>query len=60
MGRLRDRGLLRADADLDALTTYTLASFQGGILLTKTMRTGEPLRVSLQGAVEYLTAHAPA
>lgn len=56
--RLRDHGLLRPDADLDALTTRTLAAIQGGLLLAKTMRSGEPLRVSLQGAVGQLREYA--
>jgi AcrR family transcriptional regulator len=56
--RLRDHGLLRADADLEALTTSTLAAVQGGLLLAKTMRTSEPLRVSLRGAVGQLRAYA--
>ncbi len=56
--RLRDHGLLRADADIEALTTTTLAAIQGGLLLAKTMRRSEPLRLSLQGAVALLQQHA--
>jgi AcrR family transcriptional regulator len=56
--RLRDSGLLGPDTDLDALTTRTLASLQGGLLLAKTMRTVEPLRASLAGAVAHLQAQA--
>jgi TetR/AcrR family transcriptional repressor of nem operon len=58
--RLRNNGLLRPDADLDVLTTRTLAAVQGGLLLAKTMRSGEPLRASLQGAVEQLRQYTPA
>ena len=58
--RLLDNGLLRPDADLDVLTTRTLAAVQGGLLLAKTMRSGEPLRASLQGAVEQLRRYTPA
>jgi TetR/AcrR family transcriptional regulator, transcriptional repressor for nem operon len=56
--RLRDHGLLRPDANLDVLTTRTLAAIQGGLLLAKTMRSSEPLRVSLQGAVGQLREYA--
>jgi AcrR family transcriptional regulator len=57
--RLRDNGLLSVDADLDALTTSTLASIQGGLLLAKTSRDAEQLRVALGGAITQLRGHAP-
>jgi TetR/AcrR family transcriptional repressor of nem operon len=61
--RLQANGLLRADVDLEHLTTTVLAAIQGGLLLGKTMRSGEPLRISLRGAVSLLrgqeTAHEP-
>ena len=56
--RLQRHGLLRPDADVEGLTTYALAAIQGGLLLSKTMRTSEPLRASLQGAVSLLRQHA--
>jgi AcrR family transcriptional regulator len=59
LGRLRDRGLLAPDADLEALTTVTLAAIQGGLLLAKTSREGAPLRASLDGAIAQLRAHGP-
>jgi TetR/AcrR family transcriptional regulator, transcriptional repressor for nem operon len=58
--RLRDNGLLSADADLDALTTMTLAAIQGGLLLTKTSRDSGQLRTALSGAIAQLRGHAPA
>jgi AcrR family transcriptional regulator len=60
LSRLRDSGLISADADLDALTTSTLASVQGGLLLAKTSRDAEQLRLALGGAIAQLKAHAPA
>jgi AcrR family transcriptional regulator len=58
--RLRDNHLLSADADLEALTTITLAAIQGGLLLTKTSRDGNQLRTALNGAIAQLRAYAPA
>ena len=54
--RLRDNGLLPVDADLPALTTATLASLQGGLLLSKTARDSQPLRIALHAAISYLAA----
>lgn len=56
--RLQDNGLLRADADIEQLTTFVLAAIEGGLLLAKTMRSGDPLRTSLKGAVSLLRQHA--
>ncbi|MBV9416039.1 MAG: TetR/AcrR family transcriptional regulator [Solirubrobacterales bacterium] len=58
--RLRDNGLIAVEADLDRLTTITLSAIQGGLLLAKTSRDAGMLRISLQGAVAQLRAHAPA
>lgn len=52
--RLRDNGLLPPDADLPALTTATLASLQGGLLLSKTAHDSAPLRTALGAAISYL------
>ncbi|HWF24819.1 MAG TPA: TetR/AcrR family transcriptional regulator [Solirubrobacteraceae bacterium] len=49
--RLRDNGLLAPDADLEALTTMTLAAVQGGLLLAKTSRDSSQLRAALAGAI---------
>lgn len=58
LSRLRANGLLSAEADLDALTMSMLASFQGGLLLAKTARDVEPLRLALGGAIAQLGTHA--
>jgi TetR/AcrR family transcriptional repressor of nem operon len=55
--RLRDNGLLARDADLEALTTTTLAAIQGGLLLAKTSRDSAQLRAALDGAIAQLRAH---
>ena len=57
LARLRDNGLLARDADLDALTTTTLAAIQGGLLLAKTSRDSAQFRAALEGAVAQLRAH---
>jgi TetR/AcrR family transcriptional repressor of nem operon len=58
--RLRDNGLIVADADLETLTTITLSAIQGGLLLAKTSRDAGMLRTSLEGAIAQLRAQAPA
>jgi AcrR family transcriptional regulator len=60
LGRLRDNGLLAPDADLEALTTMTLAAVQGGLLLAKTSRDSSQLRVALAGAIAQLRVWGPA
>jgi TetR/AcrR family transcriptional repressor of nem operon len=52
--RLRENGLIAADADLDALTTMVLATIQGGLLLAKTSRDAGQLRIALDGAIAQL------
>ncbi len=58
--RLRENGLIAADADLDALTTITLSAIQGGLLLAKTSRNTDQLRIALDGAIAQLKASGPA
>jgi TetR/AcrR family transcriptional repressor of nem operon len=59
LARLRDKRLLAPDADLEALTTTTLAVIQGGLLLAKTSRDSSQLHVALDGAIAQLRTHAP-
>jgi hypothetical protein len=54
----RATGLLRADADPRALALATFAALQGGLLLTQTMQSGEPLAAALDGALTALRAAA--
>jgi TetR/AcrR family transcriptional regulator, transcriptional repressor for nem operon len=56
--RLRENGLIAPGADLDALTTITLAAIQGGLLLAKTSRDPGQLRIALDGAIAQLRANA--
>ena len=59
IARLRENGVLAADADLDRLSTATLAAVQGGLLLAKTTRDVAPLRIALDAAIAQLRMHAP-
>jgi AcrR family transcriptional regulator len=56
--RMRAAGLLRADADPRALALATFAALHGGLLLTQTMQSGEPLAAALDGALTALRAAA--
>lgn len=56
--RLRDSGLLAADADLEQLTTTMLSAIQGGLLLAKTSRDSTQLRIALDGAIAQLHMHS--
>jgi TetR/AcrR family transcriptional repressor of nem operon len=47
-------GDLRADTDIDALATSTLASLQGGLLLTQAHRDPKLLRRALDGALALI------
>ncbi|MFI5908064.1 TetR/AcrR family transcriptional regulator [Dactylosporangium sp. NPDC051541] len=55
---MRDRGDLRPDADLDSLSLALLAALEGGILLSQTMGTSEPLRASMRAALAYVNSCA--
>jgi AcrR family transcriptional regulator len=52
--RMRAAGILRDDADPEALSLAVFAALHGGLLLTQTMESLEPLRAALDGA---LAAH---
>jgi TetR/AcrR family transcriptional repressor of nem operon len=54
LARLQEHRLLASDADLEALTTTTLAAIQGGLLLAKTSRDSTQLKAALDGAITHL------
>ena len=60
LARLRDHGSIAVDADIERLTTITLAAVEGGLLLSKTSRDPDRLRIALNGALAQLGAQAPA
>jgi AcrR family transcriptional regulator len=60
VARMRSAGLLRPDSDPRALAVSIFAALQGGLLLTQTMESLEPLDAALAGAFTMLKAAAPA
>lgn len=54
---MRDRGDLRADADLDELALALLTALQGGTLLSNTLRDTAPMRAAMNAALAYIAAH---
>lgn len=52
--KMKERGDLRQDADPRRLALAVFASLEGGLLLAKTHKDAEPLRVALDAAYAYL------
>jgi len=52
--RMQERGDLRADADPAELAVAVMTSLQGGLLLTQTRKSTQPLRIALHTAFTYL------
>jgi TetR/AcrR family transcriptional regulator, transcriptional repressor for nem operon len=57
--RMKARGKLRKDADPAALAIATMASMQGGLLLTQVRRDPHQLRIALDAARNNLRLAAP-
>jgi TetR/AcrR family transcriptional regulator, transcriptional repressor for nem operon len=57
--RMRARGGLVPGADPRRLATAVFAGLQGGLLLSKTYKDTEPLRVALDAAFTYLRSFRP-
>ena len=55
--RMRDRGDLRDDTDVDRLALGTLAALQGGLLLTQAKRSVGPLQAALDLAISQISGH---
>jgi AcrR family transcriptional regulator len=58
LARMRSAGLLRPDADPEKHALSVFAALQGGLLLTQTMQSLEPLDAALDGALAALHAVA--
>jgi AcrR family transcriptional regulator len=56
--RMQARGELVDRADPATLALAVMASIQGGLLLTQTQKTSQPLRVALDAAMIYLQSFA--
>jgi TetR/AcrR family transcriptional repressor of nem operon len=52
--RLQGSGKLRTDADPQRLATATLASLQGGLLMSKALQDEAPLAIALDAALDHL------
>lgn len=57
--RMKARGKLRKDANPTELATATMASIQGGLLLTQVRRDPDQLRIALNAARNNLRLAAP-
>ncbi len=55
---MKARGKLRNDADPAELASATMASIQGGLLLTQIRRDPRQLRIALDAARSNLRLHA--
>jgi TetR/AcrR family transcriptional regulator, transcriptional repressor for nem operon len=55
--RMRDRGELQDDTDVDRLALGTLAALQGGLLLTQAKRDVGPLEAALDLAISQIRYH---
>ncbi|MGO4594998.1 TetR/AcrR family transcriptional regulator [Leifsonia sp. 2TAF2] len=60
LSAMRDRGELRADADVDALAVSILAGLQGGLLLSQTRRDSSAVRIAIDASIAYLSTLRPA
>ena len=58
LGKMRERGELRPDADPVALTHLLVAAFQGGMLLDQASGETSSLRDALDGALAYIESFA--
>ncbi len=59
LAALVDAGELRPDAGVDWLAACTLASLQGGLVLTKARRDPRALRQALDGALALIATYRP-
>jgi AcrR family transcriptional regulator len=59
VARMRAAGLLRRDADPEAIGLSIFSALHGGLLLTQTMRSVRPLEAALDGAMAVLRSAAP-
>lgn len=58
LARMRSRGVLRPEADVDALALALLAAVQGGLVLTQARRSSLPLRTSLDAVLAHVRTFA--
>jgi TetR/AcrR family transcriptional regulator, transcriptional repressor for nem operon len=56
--KMRARGEIKRSADPRELATAVFASMQGGLLLSKTRKDPEPLRIAIDAALAHLRSYA--
>jgi TetR/AcrR family transcriptional repressor of nem operon len=54
LAAMADRGEFSPGTDIDRLATALLTTLQGGLLLTKTLREGEPLETALSTMIDHI------
>jgi hypothetical protein len=57
---MADRGEFVAGTDVDRLATALLTALQGGLLLSKTLRDGEPLETALATMIDHIESFTAA
>ncbi|MDT5066891.1 MAG: TetR/AcrR family transcriptional regulator, transcriptional repressor for nem operon [Mycobacterium sp.] len=57
---MADRGEFVAGTDVDSLATALLTALQGGLLLCKTLRDGEPLETGLNTMIDHIESFTAA
>ena len=56
--RMREKGVLRTDADPEGLATGIMAALQGGYLLAQTAHDSEPMAIALDMAIDHVKTFA--
>ncbi len=56
LAAMKARGALVDGADVDQLAMALLTALQGGLLLAKTLRDGEPLRTALNTTIDHIAS----
>jgi TetR/AcrR family transcriptional repressor of nem operon len=60
LAAMQDRGELLPSTDTDRLATALLTALQGGLLLAKTLRDGEPLETALHTVIDHIESFTTA
>ncbi|MDT5079428.1 MAG: TetR/AcrR family transcriptional regulator, transcriptional repressor for nem operon [Mycobacterium sp.] len=60
LAAMADRGEFVAGTDVDRLATALLTALQGGLLLSKTLRDGEPLETALATMIDHIESFTAA
>ena len=58
LSRMRESGMLRADADPTDLAMAIIAAVQGGYILAQTARSEKPMAIALDMAIDHVRAFA--